>query len=184
MPPSSNTPSTVMILYIRCLFAYTSLSQISALGKEGMDRVWSMKVLVVGMRALGVEVAKCFCMSGVELVTVYDDEVVEGRELGSNFCLRPGDEGGLRGPSVSPRLQQLNPDCTVKVRGERGEGTDVQAGLWYKSRFRRGETCDGRVGHARMPSLDPPSWHTCAGRRLSDTSFCFALTCTCALPTL
>ena len=64
MSPSSNTPSTVMVLYIRCLFAYTSLSQISALGKEGMDRVWSMKVLVVGMRALGVEVAKCLCMSG------------------------------------------------------------------------------------------------------------------------
>jgi ubiquitin-activating enzyme E1 len=46
-----------------------------------------MKVLVIGMRGLGAEVAQNLIMCGTSQVDLYDNELCTVRDMGSNFCI-------------------------------------------------------------------------------------------------
>ena len=49
-----------------------------------MHRLCKMHVLIVGMRSIGVEVAKTVIQSGPRTVTIHDDGLVQCPELSSN----------------------------------------------------------------------------------------------------
>ena len=46
--------------------------QIGTFGLETMGKLIKMKVLIVGMRGLGVEIAKNLILAGPNAVTIYD----------------------------------------------------------------------------------------------------------------
>lgn len=46
-----------------------------------------MKVLVIGMRGLGAEVAQNLIMCGTSQVDLYDNELCTVQDMGSNFCI-------------------------------------------------------------------------------------------------
>eukprot|EP01041_Mallomonas_annulata_P006187 gene6187-12532_t len=82
--------------------------QIGAFGIETMAKLVSMKVLIVGLKGIGIEVAKNLVLAGPGVVTLVDDEPTELRDLGANFFLAESDVGLPRSLACSSRLQELN----------------------------------------------------------------------------
>uniref|UniRef100_A0A8C5BVG7 Ubiquitin-like modifier activating enzyme 1 n=1 Tax=Gadus morhua TaxID=8049 RepID=A0A8C5BVG7_GADMO len=82
--------------------------QLYVLGHEAMKRMQNAKVLISGMRGLGVEIAKNVILGGVKSVAVHDQGLAEWRDLSSQFYLREADLGKNRAEVSQPRLAELN----------------------------------------------------------------------------
>ena len=65
--------------------------QNAALGAETTAKLIKMKVLIVGMRGVGMETAKNLSLQGVGAITLIDPHPVELRDLGVNFFLTEDD---------------------------------------------------------------------------------------------
>ncbi len=83
--------------------------QIGTIGKEAMNHLRQLKVLIIGMRGNGMEIAKNTVLSGVNKVTIYDPTPVTLCDLGSNFYLEEKDINNRRDDSVLKKLIELNP---------------------------------------------------------------------------
>eukprot|EP00401_Gymnodinium_catenatum_P001441 CAMPEP_0117528874 /NCGR_PEP_ID=MMETSP0784-20121206/37542_1 /TAXON_ID=39447 /ORGANISM="" /LENGTH=1032 /DNA_ID=CAMNT_0005325179 /DNA_START=28 /DNA_END=3126 /DNA_ORIENTATION=- len=103
--------------------------QIGTLGMETMGKLIQMKVLISGLRGLGVEAAKNLILAGPAAVILHDDGLVEMRDLGANFYLSEADVGKkTRAQASFEQLSELNPHVAVSVH--QGAITDeVIAGL-------------------------------------------------------
>ncbi|KAI0347162.1 ubiquitin activating enzyme [Trametopsis cervina] len=96
--------------------------QLYVLGHEAMKRMAVSNVLIVGLKGLGVEIAKNIILAGVKSVTVYDPEPVEVQDLGSQFFLRATDVGKSRAEAAAPRLAELNAYVPVRnLGGQQGQ---------------------------------------------------------------
>ena len=83
-------------------------------GLETMQKLSEMKVLIIGMRGLGIEVAKNIILNGLDELSIYDPNPVKINDLGSNFYLSETDVGKKnRDEACIDKLSKLNP--TVKV---------------------------------------------------------------------
>lgn len=91
--------------------------QLYVLGHEAMKRMASSNVLIVGLRGLGVEIAKNLCLAGVKTVAIYDPEPVTVQDLGTQFFLRAADVGKSRADAAVPRLAELNTYVPVRNLG-------------------------------------------------------------------
>mmetsp|Transcript_10660 Transcript_10660/g.20981 ORF Transcript_10660/g.20981 Transcript_10660/m.20981 type:complete len:1144 (+) Transcript_10660:286-3717(+) len=90
--------------------------QIGAYGVEAMAKLIKMKVLIVGLRGVGIEIAKNLILAGPGAVTVADANITEIRDLGSNFFLTEDHVGKLtRAEACAPQLQALNRLVDVKA---------------------------------------------------------------------
>ena len=83
------------------------------LGHEAMKRMGSSNVLVVGLRGLGVEIAKNIALAGVKSLSLYDPAPAMIPDLSSQFFLHPGDVGKPRANVTVPRVAELNPYVPV-----------------------------------------------------------------------
>jgi len=52
-----------------------------------MGKLVKLKVLIVGLRGLGVETAKNIILAGPASVTLYDPIIARANDMGSNFYL-------------------------------------------------------------------------------------------------
>lgn len=84
-----------------------------------MKRMQTADVLIVGLKGLGVEIAKNICLAGVKSVTLHDPAPVEIADLGTQFFLRESDLGQPRDRSTLPRIRELNQYVPVNVLGNR-----------------------------------------------------------------
>lgn len=82
--------------------------QLYVLGHEAMKRMGASNVLVVGLKGLGVEVAKNIALAGVKSLTLYDPAPVEIANLSSQFFLRADEVGKPRDEVTTPRVAELN----------------------------------------------------------------------------
>ncbi|KAH1572050.1 SPS-sensor component ptr3 [Aspergillus fumigatus] len=89
--------------------------QLYVLGHEAMKRMSSSNVLVVGMKGLGVEIAKNVALAGVKSLTLYDPAPVVISDLSSQFFLQPQDVGKPRAEVTAPRVAELNSYVPVTV---------------------------------------------------------------------
>lgn len=89
--------------------------QIGAFGIETMSKLIRLRVLIIGLKGLGVETAKNLILAGPGAVTLVDDAPVEIKDLGSNFFLTERDIGHPRAHTVAPKLAELNNMVSVKV---------------------------------------------------------------------
>ncbi|KEI40633.1 uncharacterized protein L969DRAFT_85846 [Mixia osmundae IAM 14324] len=80
-----------------------------------MRRMAASDVLIVGLKGLGVEIAKNICLAGVKSVTLYDPAPTEVADLGTQFFLRQSDIGKPRDASTLPRISELNSYVPVRV---------------------------------------------------------------------
>ncbi|KIP07009.1 hypothetical protein PHLGIDRAFT_71743 [Phlebiopsis gigantea 11061_1 CR5-6] len=106
--------------------------QLYVLGHEAMKRMAVSNVLIIGLKGLGVEIAKNIILAGVKSVTVFDPEPVEIKDLSSQvisyFFLRKEDVGKSRADAAVPRLAELN--AYVPVRNLGGQsGQDITVDL-------------------------------------------------------
>ncbi|KAF9490522.1 ubiquitin activating enzyme [Pleurotus eryngii] len=96
--------------------------QLYVLGHEAMKRMAVSNVLIVGVKGLGVEIAKNIVLAGVKSVTIFDPEPVTIQDLSTQFFLREGDVGKPRGEATAPRLAELNTYVPVRnLPGQPGQ---------------------------------------------------------------
>lgn len=94
--------------------------QLYVLGHEAMKRMGASNVLIVGLKGLGVEVAKNIALAGVKSLTLYDPAPVQLADLSSQFFLTPSDVGKPRDEVTVPRVAELNAYTPVKVHQSPG----------------------------------------------------------------
>ena len=78
-----------------------------------MKRMGSSNVLVVGLRGLGVEIAKNIALAGVKSLSLWDPNEAQLSDLSSQFFLHPADIGKPRASVTVPRVSELNPYVPV-----------------------------------------------------------------------
>lgn len=82
--------------------------QLYVLGKEAMLKMANSKVLIIGLKGLGIEIAKNVALAGVKELGIYDPTPVTVQDLSSQFFLREEDIGKSRAEVSLPRLAELN----------------------------------------------------------------------------
>lgn len=82
-------------------------------GAKMIGKLKQMHVLIIGLRGLGVEVAKNLILAGPHTVQVYDEGLVEVADLGTNFYLLASDVGANRAHASLRQLGELNPNVNV-----------------------------------------------------------------------
>lgn len=76
-----------------------------------------MKVLIYGMRGIGMETAKNLTLQGAGALTIVDSNKAVAKDVGVNFFIHEEDIrlNKTRAEIVLPRLIDLNPTCVVKL---------------------------------------------------------------------
>lgn len=82
--------------------------QIGAFGIETMAKLVNMRILIVGLKGIGIEAAKNLVLAGPGYVILADDGPAEIKDLGTNFFLTEADIGTPRATACATRLQELN----------------------------------------------------------------------------
>ena len=98
--------------------------QIGTIGKETMQNLMKLKILIIGMRGNGTEIAKNIILSGVNLVSIYDPTPVAIADLGSNFYLEEKNINKRRDESILEKLNELNPFTNVDILQYKKEDGD------------------------------------------------------------
>ncbi|KAL1918648.1 uncharacterized protein VTP21DRAFT_2670 [Calcarisporiella thermophila] len=89
--------------------------QLYVLGHDAMKRMGTSSVLIIGLKGLGVEIAKNVVLAGVKSVTLYDPNPVNISDLSTQFYLREEDVGKSRASVSAPHLAELNQYVPVSV---------------------------------------------------------------------
>ena len=99
--------------------------QLYVLGHEAMKRMGASNVLIVGLKGLGVEIAKNIALAGVKSLTLFDPEPAAIADLSSQFFLHPEDVGKPRAQITAPRVAELNSYTPVSVHKAKSLSDDL-----------------------------------------------------------
>ena len=90
--------------------------QIGTYGEEAMKKILQLKILILGVKGIGIEIAKNIILTGPERVVIYDPDIVELKDLGTNFYLKEEDINKNRiDYSCLKSLTELNQYTQVDV---------------------------------------------------------------------
>ncbi|KAJ8115331.1 hypothetical protein ONZ43_g4692 [Nemania bipapillata] len=89
--------------------------QLYVLGHEAMKRMGASNILIVGLKGLGVEIAKNIALAGVKSLTLYDPTPAAISDLSSQFFLHLDDVGKPRDVVTAPRVAELNAYTPVLI---------------------------------------------------------------------
>lgn len=97
--------------------------QNAALGAETTAKLIKMRVIIVGMRGVGVETAKNLSLQGAGGITLVDSAVAAVEDVGSNFFISETDvlSSKSRAEICAPKLRELNPLCAIRVASHLSE---------------------------------------------------------------
>ena len=70
-------------------------------------------ILIIGVGALGCEIAKDFALMGVGKLILVDLDLIETSNLSRQMLFRPGDEGKPKAEVAAERLKEMNPYLKV-----------------------------------------------------------------------
>ena len=70
-------------------------------------------ILVIGVGALGCEIAKDFALMGIGKLILVDLDLIETSNLSRQMLFRPGDEGRPKAEVAAERLREMNPYLKV-----------------------------------------------------------------------
>ena len=82
--------------------------QIAAYGANSMTKISDLKILLYGIRGLGIEICKNIILSGIEKLTIFDDNKISKNDLGSNFIIEENDIGYRRDQKCINKIRELN----------------------------------------------------------------------------
>ena len=96
--------------------------QIGTFGMECMAKLIGMRVLIVGMRGLGVETAKNLILAGPKAVQIHDPTIVSIADRGANFNIDESHVGNVtRAEASVNQLKELNSTVQVSVLAQFSE---------------------------------------------------------------
>ena len=94
--------------------------QIITYGKETMEKIIYLKILIIGLGGLGIEIAKNMILLGPKLVKIYDKNLCTINDQCSNFYINDKDIGKKpRDEACIDKLQKLNPYVEVSILREK-----------------------------------------------------------------
>ncbi|CAG9316463.1 unnamed protein product [Blepharisma stoltei] len=92
---------------------------IAAIGMTTQKKLFTIRVLISGLRGVGLEIAKNLILAGLNTVTLHDDSIISLYDLGTNFYISESHINQNRAESVVSKLQELNPNVSVNIhKGE------------------------------------------------------------------
>lgn len=97
--------------------------QLYVLGKEAMLKMQNANVLVIGLKGLGVEIAKNVALAGVKSLSLYDPLPVELKDLSTQFFLSQLDVGKPTALASADKLKELNLYVPISVVDDISEST-------------------------------------------------------------
>ena len=90
--------------------------QIQTFGIETMKKLSKLKIIIYGIRGLGVEIAKNLILSGPKQVYIYDKNLVKLNDIGNNFFINEKDVNNKNRDEASlNELKELNPYVEVNI---------------------------------------------------------------------
>lgn len=97
--------------------------QLYVLGKEAMLKMQNANVLVIGLKGLGVEIAKNVALAGVKSLSLYDPLPVELKDFSTQFFLTQLDVGKSTALATADKLKELNLYVPISVVDDISEAT-------------------------------------------------------------
>ena len=92
-------------LYSRQIFTY---------GLDTMEKITNLKIIIIGLRGLGIEISKNLILTGPKEVCIYDKNICKINDLGSNFYINEDDVNKkTREEACYKKLSSLNPYVKV-----------------------------------------------------------------------
>ncbi|MBD3198332.1 MAG: hypothetical protein GF317_25000, partial [Candidatus Lokiarchaeota archaeon] len=76
-------------------------------------------IMIVGVGALGCEIAKDFTLMGIGKLILIDLDTIETSNLSRQMLFRPGDEGRPKAEVAAERLKEMNPYLEVEYYFEK-----------------------------------------------------------------
>ena len=94
--------------------------QIRAYGIEITKILSNLKLLIIGLRGFGLEVAKNILLSNPNQVTIFDNEICKINDLGSNYFLTDNDvlNRKRRDEACIKKLSELNPSTKIIIEDD------------------------------------------------------------------
>ena len=91
--------------------------QIRAYGIEITKILSNLKLLIIGLRGFGLEVAKNIILSNPNQVSIFDNEICKINDLGSNYFLTDNDvfNRKRRDEACIKKLSELNPSTKIVI---------------------------------------------------------------------
>jgi len=90
--------------------------QIYTYGKDTMDKIVELRILIIGLRGLGLEIAKNLILAGPKEVSISDKNICKINDLTSNFYINESDVNNkTREDSCLKKLKALNPYVSVTI---------------------------------------------------------------------
>ncbi|KAH3666307.1 hypothetical protein OGAPHI_004496 [Ogataea philodendri] len=92
--------------------------QLYVLGKDAMLKMASSNVLIIGLKGLGIEIAKNVALAGVKSLSIYDPTPVSLTDLSAQFFLTESDIGKSRAEASLAKLSELNSYVPISIVSE------------------------------------------------------------------
>ena len=94
-------------LYSRQIFTY---------GQDLMEKIINLKILIIGLRGLGIEIAKNLILAGPKEVFISDKNKCQINDLNSNFYINEEDiDNKIREEECLKKLSLLNKYVEVSI---------------------------------------------------------------------
>lgn len=87
--------------------------QIRLWGVKAQELIRNANILLIGIKALGNEIAKNLVLAGIGSLTILDHESVVEEDLGSQFLISEEDLGKNRAGAAAVELRKMNPMVNV-----------------------------------------------------------------------
>ncbi|KAK5090701.1 E1 ubiquitin-activating protein aos1 [Lithohypha guttulata] len=104
LPPMQSISADEIALYDR---------QIRLWGVKAQEMIRNANILLIGIRALGNEIAKNLVLAGIGSLTILDHENVIEEDLGSQFLITEENIGKNRAEAAAVELRRMNPRVNV-----------------------------------------------------------------------
>lgn len=88
------------------------------LGNEGLEKLRTANVLVVGLGGVGAYAAEMICRAGVGNMTIVDGDVVNPSNRNRQLAALKSTEGLAKSDVMGHRLKDINPAINLTVIGE------------------------------------------------------------------
>lgn len=89
--------------------------QIAAYGSNAMNKISELKILLIGLRGLGIEISKNIILAGPKKITIFDDSKITIKDLSTNFYIEEKDIGLRRDEISLKKLKELNYNVECEI---------------------------------------------------------------------
>ena len=85
------------------------------LGEEGLKKLGSARVLVVGLGGVGAYAAEMICRAGIGSMTIVDGDTIHTTNRNRQLPALKSTEGKSKADEMGKRLKDINPDLALTV---------------------------------------------------------------------